>query len=356
VKIIGFLLISSIAAPANPIYTVADLGGLGGPSTGYAVNSWGTVAGWAQNSSGSEQAFVSAGKGLETLASPSSDSYAYGIDNSGTTVGITYVNGIAHGTIWSATGATDLGANSYATAINNSGEVVGGNGEAFAVVNGQLQDLGNPLGIEWSAAYGINEAGTIVGDGELANGSFRGIIWSPNGNMTLLGTLGGTSSQATGINNDGEVVGFASIASGYQHAFSMLDGLMMDLGTLGGSSSYAYGVNDSGEIVGYSWLADGAQHAFLYDDGTMLDLNSLIPNNSGWDLLVAYGINDSGQITGEGFYDGQLSAFLLTDPPSGPGQIAPVPEPSEIVIAGTVFAVATLRRRYILRCAKIAAS
>ena len=72
----------------------------------------------------------------------------------------------------------------------------------------------------------------------------------------------------------------------------MLDAMMIDLGTLGGGSSYAYGVNDSGEIVGYSYLADGGQHAFLYDDGTMLDLNSLIPANSGWDLLEAYGIND----------------------------------------------------------------
>ena len=61
--------------------------------------------------------------------------------------------------------------------------------------------------------------------------------------------------------------------------------MMIDLGTLGGGSSYAYGVNDSGEIVGYSWLANGGQSAFLYDDGTMLDLNSLLPSNSGWDLL-----------------------------------------------------------------------
>ena len=31
-------------------------------------------------------------------------------------------------------------------AINNSGEVVGGNGGAFTVVNGQLQSLANPAG------------------------------------------------------------------------------------------------------------------------------------------------------------------------------------------------------------------
>jgi probable HAF family extracellular repeat protein len=347
-KTIGFLLIFATSAAANPIYTVADLGGLGGPATGYAVNSSGTVAGWSQNPSGTQQAFVSTPNGLKALSSGSSDSYAYGINNSGTVVGTTYVNGTAHGTIWSGSGGTDLGANSYAMAINNSGEVVGGNGDAFTAVNGQVQSLANPSGVNWSAAYGINDAGTVVGDGQLANGSFRGIIWSPAGSMILMGTLGGTSSEATDINNSGEVVGFASVSSGYQHAFSMMDALMIDLGTLGGGSSYAYGVNNSGEIVGYSWLANGDQHAFLYDDGTMLDLNSLIPNNSGWELLQAYGINDSGQITGEGLYNGQLSAFLLTDPPAGPADIAAVPEPRELLILGAALALMALvwlRRR-----------
>jgi len=343
VKTAGFLLIIASAAAANPIYIAADLGGLGGPATGYAVNSSGIVAGWSQNSSGIQQAFVSTPNGLQALSSGGSDAYAYGINNSGTVVGTTYVNGTAHGTIWSGSGATDLGANSYALAINNSGEVVGGNGEAFAAVNGQMESLGNPSGVDWSAAYGINDAGTVVGDGQLADGSFRGIIWSPAGSMTLLGTFGGTSSQATDVNNSGEVVGFASVGSGYQHAFSMVDAMMTDLGTLGGGSSYAYGINGGGEIVGYSWLANGDQHAFLYYGGTMLDLNSLIPGNSGWELLQAFGINDSGQITGEGLYNGQLSAFLLTDPPS-PGGAAAVPEPGELLIAGAALGLmATIR-------------
>jgi probable HAF family extracellular repeat protein len=350
VKTIAFLLIFAAVAAANPIYTVAGLGGLGSPAAGYAVNSSGTVAGWAQNASGNQQAFVSTPNGPQALAPASTDSYAYGINNSGTVVGTTYVNGTAHGTVWSGSGATDLGANSYAMAINSSGEVVGGNGEAFSAVDGQVQSLGAPQGINWSAAYGVNDSGTVVGDGQLASGAFRGIIWSPNGSMILLGTLGGSSSQATDVNNSGEVVGFASVADGYQHAFTMLDAMMIDLGTLGGGSSYAYGVNASGEVVGYSWLANGDQHAFLYDDGAMLDLNSLIPSNSGWELLEAYGINDAGQITGEGLYDGQLSAFLLTDPPAGPVDIAAVPEPSELLLmVVSALAAAGLRARFFRR-------
>ena len=341
VKSVSFLLIFAAAATANPIYTVADLGG---PSTGYAVNSSGIVAGWSQNPSGGQQAFVSTPNGLNTLSSGGSDSYAYGINNSGTVVGTAYVNGTAHGTIWSGSGVTDLGADSYAMAINSSGEVVGGNGGAFSAVNGQVQNLANPAGVNWSAAYGINDAGTVVGDGQLADGSFRGIIWSPSGSMILLGTLGGTNSEATDINS-GEVVGFAGVSSGYQHAFSMMDALMIDLGTLGGGSSYAYGINAGGEIVGYSWLANGDEHAFLDYGGTMLDLNALIPSNSGWELLRAYGINDSGQITGEGLYDGHVSAFLLTDPPAGPANIAAVPEPKGILIMGAALALMAVVRR-----------
>jgi probable HAF family extracellular repeat protein len=335
VKTIGFVLIFAVIAAADPIYTVADLGSLAGASTtGYSVNSSGTVAGAAQNGSGSQQAFVSTPNGLKALPSGSSESEAYGINDAGIVVGITYIGGQAYATIWDGSGTSLLGPGSYAMAINNSGEVVGGNGNAFTELNGQVEDLATEAGTVWSAAYGVNDSGTVVGDAELANGTFRGMVWSPDGGVTELGTFGGASSQATGINSSGEVVGFASLSDGYANAFAEAGGVMTDLGSLG-LASYAYGVNASGEVVGYSYLADGAQQAFLYDDGTMLNLNSLIPGNSGWDLLAAYGINDSGQITGVGLYDGQLSAFLLTDPPPGPSP-TPTPEPNVVWLMGTL--------------------
>jgi probable HAF family extracellular repeat protein len=300
------------------------------------------VAGWGLNASGAEQAFVSATGGLTALPFGSgTESYAYGINDTGTIVGNTYIGGQSHATIWSGTGTTVLGANTYAMAINNSGEVVGSNGQAFVLVDGQVQSLATLSGIQWSSAYGINNSGTVVGDGELSNGTFRGLIWSPDGTVVLLGTLGGNSSDATNVNDNGEVVGFASLANGYQNAFSMVDDLMIDLGTLGGSS-YAYGVNDSGEIVGYSYLTDGDQNAFLYTDGTMLNLNSLLPANSGWVLEEAFGINNAGQITGMGLFDGQQTAFLMTDP----GAVSAIPEPSAVlVMAAGMGLIALLRAR-----------
>ena len=345
-KLLCFLALLAATAFGNPIYTITSLGGLGGstsPSTGYALNNSGTVAGWSQNSLGATQAFASSTAGLTGLSLGSgTQSYAYGINDAGTVVGNTYINGQSNATIWSGSGVTVLGANTYAMAINGAGEVAGAsNGQAMVVVDGQVQTLATLAGMDWSSAYGINNAGEAVGDGELANGTFRGMIWNPDGSVELLGTLGGTSSDATGVNDSGEVVGFAGLADGYTDAFSMTDGTMTDLGTLGGSS-YAYGVNDSGEIVGYSYLDDGAQNAFLYYDGSMLNLNSLLPANSGWVLEEAFAINDAGQITGMGLYDGQETAFLMTDP----GEISAIPEPGVgLLMAAAMGLIALLRLR-----------
>jgi len=347
VKTLCCLLLFAAAAVCDPIYTITSLGGLGGPtSTGYAVNNSGVVAGWGLNSFGAQQAFVSiAGSATALPLGPGTESYAYGINDAGTIVGNTYIGGQSHATIWSGTGATVLGANTYAMAINNSGEVAGSNnGQAFVLVDGQVQSLATLSGIQWSSAYGINNSGEVVGAGELSNGTFRGLIWSPDGTVAMVGTFGGMSSDATDVNDSGEVVGFAGLADGYQNAFSITDGAMTDLGTLGGSS-YAYGINNSGEIVGYSYLNDGEQNAFLYTDGTMLNLNSLLPANSGWVLEEAFGINNAGQITGMGLFDGQQTAFLMTDP-GGAGSVAAVPEPSTVlVMAAGMGLIALLRAR-----------
>ena len=70
--------------------------------------------------------------------------------------------------------------------------------------------------------------------------------------FTDLGTLGGASSAAWGINDAGQVVGEATTASGVQNAFLYSGGVMSDLGTLGGQYSVAYGINSAGQVVGYA--------------------------------------------------------------------------------------------------------
>jgi probable HAF family extracellular repeat protein len=74
--------------------------------------------------------------------------------------------------------------------------------------------------------------------------------------------------MAWGINSAGTVVGEAEYASGHpQHAFIYTGGTMIDLNTLiPGSSGWelvsARGINDSGEIVGWGY-DNGNERAFL---------------------------------------------------------------------------------------------
>jgi probable HAF family extracellular repeat protein len=138
-----------------------------------------------------------------------------------------------------------------------------------------------------------------------------------------LGTLsGGSFTFPNGINDSGQVVGEADGSAGNTRAFLYSESTgMKDLGTLpNGAISEAYAINDSGQVVGYSYTTStGSQHAFLYSGGQMYDLNSLIPTDSGWELISAYEINNSGQIVGRGRINGQFRAYIATpDTPTLP--------------------------------------
>jgi probable HAF family extracellular repeat protein len=124
--------------------------------------------------------------------------------------------------------------------------------------------------------------------------------------MEDLHTLGGTVSGAYGINDAGQVVGESDLGDGSSHAF-LWDGSMHDLGTLGGTISAAYGINNAGQVVGYSYLpGDSSYHAFLWDDTANPKMRDL---DSYWRYSEAYGINDAGQVVGR-IYMESWHAFL----------------------------------------------
>ena len=91
--------------------------------------------------------------------------------------------------------------------------------------------------------------------------------------LTDLGTLGGPESQAIGINAAGMVVGCATTADGYPHAFLYVDGVMTDLNLFRGPISLACAINNRGQIVGdFVGDVNDACHAFLYSAGKAIDL------------------------------------------------------------------------------------
>ena len=110
-----------------------------------------------------------------------------------------------------------------------------------------VTDLGILPGGSFSDAWGINASGQIVGSWETNDGNQNphAFLYS-NGTMTDLGTLPGymQGSQAFGINDAGQVVGVAYPAAWEPTAFLYSNGTMTSLGTLpGGSYSEAYAIN-----------------------------------------------------------------------------------------------------------------
>jgi probable HAF family extracellular repeat protein len=171
-----------------------------------------------------------------------------------------------------------------------------------------MRDLGT-LGGWDSVAYGINNAGQVVGWAHPADQSRHAFLWS-GGSMRDLGP-----GAAYAINDTGQVVGYAVVADGPYHAVLWSGGSMRDLGTLGGRDTAAYGINNASQVVGRAGVqgdSSSTSHAFLWSGGAMQDLNSLIPANSGWVLEDATGVNDAGQICGSGTHNGVGRAFLLT--------------------------------------------
>jgi probable HAF family extracellular repeat protein len=161
-------------------------------------------------------------------------------------------------------------------------------------------DLGT-LGGQVSVAYGINDAGSIVGSSENAQRQTRAFLWTKETGMTDIGTLGGTSAIARDINNAGQVVGRSTTANGDIHPFlwTATEG-MRDLGTLGGSFGEATSVDDFGEVVGSSYIATNLEtHAFFwYAPNGMRDLG-VLGNRPGYTIRGnALGINNLGLIVG----------------------------------------------------------
>ncbi len=338
-KILYLGIVPLVFAHGGSLGTIQDLGTLGGSqTTAFGVNNSGQAAGWGTNPFGVTQGFLSTAQGLIDLSGQvgGAESYAYGVNDLGAATGNYYSGGQSHGVIWTGTGSTiDLGAGSYGTAINDAGQAVGGNGQAFLYSGGTMRELGTLPGGNWSAAYSINSNGAVAGYGTIGPGVFRGFYWN-GGSLVPIGTLGGASSYAMDINNSNQIVGDASTGSGYFHAFLDSNGAMTDLGTLGGTSSYAYGINNGGVVVGYSTTGTGDPRAFFDYNGQLIDLNSMLPGGSGWVLLQAYGINDHNQVVGTGIFDGRQHAFEL-DLPSGFGFGTPEPSTFLLLLAGVAF-------------------
>jgi probable HAF family extracellular repeat protein len=296
---------------------MVDLGTLGGDSYVDAVNARGEAAGHSNFfpiATLSHAILWTQGGGLVDLGTLGDDpTRALALNDNGQVVGYSdFRHRLLHAFSWTASGGmrdlaglSDDDVDSYATAVNNAGQVIGDisspgsylhHGFVWTEASGVV-DLGT-LGGSESSAVSLNASGQVVGysdvTGDVKQHAFS---WTATGGMIDLGTLGGSNSRGVAVNANGQVVGCSDVTGDVNwHAFSWTPaGGMIDLGTLGGTESCAVGVNANGQVVGNSRIAgDVATHAFFWTPaGGMVDLGTLGGTSS-----QATAVNDRGQVVG----------------------------------------------------------
>jgi len=312
----------------SSLYKITDLGTLNGYDIWVkAVNNSDQVAGWVMLSKSMWDALLWE-DGQTTLLGLHRGE-AEGINDSGYVVGHYVEIGTWYfkAFLWDKQGGViDLGtlggSESWAYGINDTGEVVGQaindkeEKHAFMRRDATMFDLGT-LGGQESLAHNINKDREVVGWSLTDKDEKHAFIWE-NDVMTDLDTLPGyLESEAHSINANSEVVGWSSNGAEQGHAFLWKEGKITDLGTLGGDYGRAYSINDSGQIVGKARIASGDFRAALFDPtgrGNNINLNDLIfDHGHGWTLTEAKSINGNGCIVGHGMNpQGETRGFLLT--------------------------------------------
>jgi probable HAF family extracellular repeat protein len=188
--------------------TVTALGTLGGEFlVGMALNDRDEVVGYGTLADGSLRGFVWR-SGTMTALPPVAggfSSLAFDINNNGDIVGASRAPDRSHGVRWRDGNVTDLGPGmQIGYLINDQGQIAGygdGDGIAHALLlrHGTVTDLGD-LGVDFTAARGINNHTVIVGDGQVVEGQpVHAFRWA-NGRIVDLG-----EGYAGGINNGGQI-------------------------------------------------------------------------------------------------------------------------------------------------------
>jgi uncharacterized membrane protein len=198
-------------------------------STAADVNRSGVAIGWSVSNVGDAKAVIWQGGRVQKLGTGFSQarvSYAFAINDAGQIVGRGdfSTSPYRRALQWDGTHFTELsglgGGSDSAASISGNGKVAGaslhpGTSKYHAVVweNGLVHDLGLLQGLHPTAAYGVNDCGTAVGQAlvDARNERMVAVVWQQglarNLNELVPPEFGWDLRGAWSINNQGQIVG-----------------------------------------------------------------------------------------------------------------------------------------------------
>ena len=238
---------------------------------------------------------------------------AQGTPNMGYTITAPYGQGNFHNENFPGSVQTQV------TGINNKDLTVGfwadsnnanmvNNNFGFVEHDGAFIDVVDPLGKGAAAGgmtveqlLGVNDYDKAVGFWTDANGNNHGFTYDVGSKSFDEVNISGFASTTTAaINNEGHIAGFVS-NGGADEGF-IKEGNKVELlqGPKGAVSVMALGINNEDQVVGSYTDATGQMHGFLFDEQsksyTTIDDPNGMKGPTG--MTVVNGLNDKGQLTG----------------------------------------------------------
>ncbi len=278
--------------------------------------------------------------------------YPYGISGNDTVVGSAVVEMVNYAAFLQNGGSTTfpgqaswVGSEAYGISPNGKNVVGfywGDTMASFAYSNStpsSLSDISLPAAWQdqlgpGQGARGVNDAGTIVAHRALSDNTFQSIKIE-GGVVTTLSFSDWSNIAAFGINNAGAIVGSGDY-NGTTQVFLAAGSTIAPLAVPTGiTQATATAINSLGQIVGWGVDGDGNRQSFICDGTTCSVIDS-----TGWSQLQVWGINDKGTIVGWGTLAGiNQMAFTGTSP-------VPVPAPYMLLSTGlALFAALRWRRK-----------
>jgi hypothetical protein len=152
--------------------------------------------------------------------------------------------------------------------------------------------------------FGPNDKGQIALSTTIGSG-----IWE-NGNFTLLPPppKGFASVTAFGINNAGTIVGEATTPDGHEQGFILIGSTYSLFSRPGWDNTEPRFINSSALITGWSFDDSGSSAGFVYDPATG---NFTDATPAGSDSTLIQGMNKFGIVSGSG-HDPALGFYAIT--------------------------------------------